>query len=100
VSPGILQNALRQLPQMSGTIGSASNCITMVLAALSSGFAAIFFDGRTLLSTTAAMLLCSTVALLSFVSATRREAMHSAGLNNRGAALPTVETQDADARPS
>jgi DHA1 family bicyclomycin/chloramphenicol resistance-like MFS transporter len=100
VSPGILQNALRQLPQMSGTIGAASNCITMVLAALSSGFAAIFFDGRTLLSTTAAMLLCSTVALLSFVSATRREAMHSAGLNNRGAALPTVETQDADARPS
>nr|WP_063710314.1 Bcr/CflA family efflux MFS transporter [Bradyrhizobium sp. STM 3843] len=69
--PGIMQGSMQQLPELSGTISAAGNCLAMVMGSLSSGLAAIFFDGRTLLSTTVAMLLCSTLALLSFLAAAR-----------------------------
>lgn len=71
VGPGIMQGALQQLPQMSGTVSAASNCLAMVAGSLSSGLAAIFFDGRTMLSMTGAMLLCSLLALVSFSAVAR-----------------------------
>lgn len=71
VGPGIMQGAMQQLPQMSGTISATSNCLAMMIGSLSSGLAAIFFDGRTLLSTTSAMLPCSMLALLSFLAVMR-----------------------------
>jgi DHA1 family bicyclomycin/chloramphenicol resistance-like MFS transporter len=71
VGPSIAQRTMQQLPQMSGTISAAGNCLTMMIGSLSSGLAAIFFDGRTLLSTVATMLLCATLALLCFLAAAR-----------------------------
>jgi DHA1 family bicyclomycin/chloramphenicol resistance-like MFS transporter len=69
--PGLMQGALQQLPQMSGTVSAATNCLAMVAGSLSSGLAAIFFDGRTMLSMTGTMLFCSLLALASFSTVAR-----------------------------
>lgn len=71
IAPGIAQGALQQMPQMAGTVSAVSNCVAMIAGSLSSALAAAFFDGRTMLSVSSTMLLCSLLALISFWMATR-----------------------------
>jgi MFS transporter, DHA1 family, multidrug resistance protein len=69
-APGMTQGALQQLPQMAGTVSAASNCMAMTVGSLSSGLAAVLFDGHTTLSMAGVMVLCSLLALFSFWTTT------------------------------
>jgi MFS transporter, DHA1 family, multidrug resistance protein len=71
IAPGITQGALQQVPQMSGAISAASNCLAMMAGSLSGWLSAVFFDGRTMLSLSGTMFLCSLLALISFSMVTR-----------------------------
>jgi MFS transporter, DHA1 family, multidrug resistance protein len=72
VAPSIMQGALQQLPQMSGTVSAASNSLLMITGSLCSGLTSIFFDGHTALSMTGVMAFCSLLALTSFWTTIRR----------------------------
>ncbi len=59
IAPGMMQGALQQLPQMSGTVSAASNSLLMISGSLFSGLTTILFDGHTSLSMTGVMAFCS-----------------------------------------
>ena len=52
------------MPQIAG---AATGCIQMTTGAVVSGFVVMLYDGRSALSMTALMALCSLVALVSYL---------------------------------
>jgi DHA1 family bicyclomycin/chloramphenicol resistance-like MFS transporter len=67
IAPNAMQGAMQPLPEIAGAAGAATGCIQMTLGALASGLVAALFDGRSALSMTALMALCSLLALASYL---------------------------------
>jgi DHA1 family bicyclomycin/chloramphenicol resistance-like MFS transporter len=71
-APGLMQEALRQLPKMAGTVSAATNCLIMVSGSITSALTALLFDGRTALSMAGVMEFCALLALIFFGMAVGR----------------------------
>lgn len=67
IAPNAMQGAMQPLPQIAGAAGAATGCIQMATGAVASGLVAALHDGRSALSMTALMALCSILALVSYV---------------------------------
>jgi DHA1 family bicyclomycin/chloramphenicol resistance-like MFS transporter len=67
IAPNAMQGAMQPLPQIAGAAGAATGCIQMTTGAVVSGLVVILYDGRSALSMTALMALCSLVALVSYL---------------------------------
>jgi DHA1 family bicyclomycin/chloramphenicol resistance-like MFS transporter len=71
IGPNATHGAMQPLPQIAGSVSAAAGCILIVTGSLSSGLAAIFFDGHSALSMTAVMAFCSLLATVSYLLITR-----------------------------
>jgi MFS transporter, DHA1 family, multidrug resistance protein len=67
IAPNAMQGAMQPLPQIAGAAGAATGCIQMTTGAVVSGLVVMLYDGRSALSMTALMALCSLVALVSYL---------------------------------
>jgi DHA1 family bicyclomycin/chloramphenicol resistance-like MFS transporter len=67
IAPNAMQRAMQPLPQIAGAAGAATGCIQMTMGAVASGLVAALYDGRSALSMTALMALCSLLALVSYL---------------------------------
>jgi DHA1 family bicyclomycin/chloramphenicol resistance-like MFS transporter len=71
IAPNAMQGAMQPLPQIAGAAGAATGFIQMTMGAVASGLVAAFYDGRSALSMTALMALCSLLALISYLRIAR-----------------------------
>jgi DHA1 family bicyclomycin/chloramphenicol resistance-like MFS transporter len=71
IAPNAMQGAMQPLPQIAGAAGAAAGCIQMTMGAVASGLVAALYDGRSALSMTALMALCSLLALVSYLRLAR-----------------------------
>ena len=67
VAPNAMQAAMQPLPGIAGAAGAATGAIQMAMGAVASGLVAALFDGRSALSMTLVMALCSLLALASYL---------------------------------
>jgi DHA1 family bicyclomycin/chloramphenicol resistance-like MFS transporter len=67
VAPNAMQAAMQPLPEIAGAAGAATGAIQMAMGAAASGLVAALFDGRSALSMTLVMALCSLLALASYL---------------------------------
>jgi MFS transporter, DHA1 family, multidrug resistance protein len=59
IMPNAMERVMEPLPQIAGAAGAAMGCIQMATGAAASGLVATLYDGRSALSMTALMALCS-----------------------------------------
>jgi DHA1 family bicyclomycin/chloramphenicol resistance-like MFS transporter len=64
--PNAMNATMQPLPEIAGAVGAAAGTIQMTAGAISSGLVALLFDGRSALSMTAVMTVCSISALVSY----------------------------------
>ena len=64
--PNIMNATMQPLPEIAGAVGAAAGSIQMTAGAASSGLVAVLFDGRSPLSMTAVMAVCSLLALITY----------------------------------
>jgi MFS transporter, DHA1 family, multidrug resistance protein len=67
IAPNAMQGAMQPLPQIAGAAGAATGCIQMATGVVVSGLVVILYDGRSALSMTALMAICSLIALVSYL---------------------------------
>lgn len=67
ITPNATNGVMQPLPQFAGVASAAAGCIQILAGAGSSGLVAILFDGRSALSMTAVMTLCSLLAVISYL---------------------------------
>ena len=67
VAPNAMQAAMQPLPEIAGAASAATGAIQMAMGAAASGLVAALFDGRSALSMTLVMALCSLLALASYL---------------------------------
>jgi MFS transporter, DHA1 family, multidrug resistance protein len=67
VMPNAMEGAMQPLPEIAGAAGAALGCIQMAMGAIASSLVATLYDGRSALSMTALMAICSLLALLSYL---------------------------------
>jgi DHA1 family bicyclomycin/chloramphenicol resistance-like MFS transporter len=67
IMPNAMERAMQPLPQIAGAAGAAMGCIQMATGAAASGLVATLYDGRSALSMTALMALCSLLALAAYL---------------------------------
>jgi MFS transporter, DHA1 family, multidrug resistance protein len=65
--PNAWNATMHPLPQIAGAVSAVSGSIQMMTGAVSSGLVAILYDGRSALSMSAVMTLCSLLALASYL---------------------------------
>jgi DHA1 family bicyclomycin/chloramphenicol resistance-like MFS transporter len=65
--PNAINATMHPLPQIAGAVGAVSGSIQMMTGAVSGGLVAFLYDGRSALSMTAVMTLCSLLALASYL---------------------------------
>lgn len=65
--PNAMNATMHPLPQIDGAVAAVSGSIQMMTGAVSSGLVAFLYDGRSALSMTAVMTLCSLLALASYL---------------------------------
>jgi DHA1 family bicyclomycin/chloramphenicol resistance-like MFS transporter len=65
--PNAMNATMHPLPQIAGAVGAVSGSIQMMTGAVSSGLVAFLYDGRSALSMSAVMTLCSLLALASYL---------------------------------
>jgi MFS transporter, DHA1 family, multidrug resistance protein len=65
--PNAIHATMHPLPQIAGAVGAVSGSIQMMTGAVSSGLVAFLYDGRSALSMSAVMTLCSFLALASYL---------------------------------
>ncbi|MEI9982190.1 MAG: hypothetical protein WDN69_02640 [Aliidongia sp.] len=75
IAPNAMQAAMQPLPEIAGAAGAATGCIQMMTGAVASGLVALLHDGRSALSMTAMMALCSLLALISYLRLARPAAL-------------------------
>ena len=71
IAPNAMQGAMQPLPQIAGAVGAATGCIQMMIGAVASALVVALYDGRSALSMTALMALCSLLALVSYLMLAR-----------------------------
>jgi DHA1 family bicyclomycin/chloramphenicol resistance-like MFS transporter len=67
IAPNAMEGAMQPLPQIAGAAGAATGCIQMTTWAVVSGLVATLYDEHSALSMTALMVVCSLVALASYL---------------------------------
>jgi DHA1 family bicyclomycin/chloramphenicol resistance-like MFS transporter len=67
IAPNAMEGAMQPLPQIAGAAGAATGCIQMTTGAVVSGLVATLYDEHSALSMTALMVVCSLVALASYL---------------------------------
>jgi MFS transporter, DHA1 family, multidrug resistance protein len=72
IAPNALQAAMQPLPQIAGAASAVIGFVQMTTAAVVSGLVTVLFDGRSALSMTAPMALCSLLALAGYLLLARR----------------------------
>jgi DHA1 family bicyclomycin/chloramphenicol resistance-like MFS transporter len=72
IAPNVTNGAMQPLPEIAGTVGSATGFAQMLSAAASSGLVALFFDGHSALSMSAVMVLFSVLAIMAYVGLVTR----------------------------
>jgi DHA1 family bicyclomycin/chloramphenicol resistance-like MFS transporter len=65
--PNVMSATMQHLPDIAGAVSAAAGSIQLIAGAISSGFVAVRFDGRTALSMTAVMAASSLLALVLYV---------------------------------
>jgi MFS transporter, DHA1 family, multidrug resistance protein len=88
IAPNAMQGAMQPLPQIAGAAGAATGCIQMTMGAVASGLVATLYDGRSALSMTALMALCSLLALVSYLLLARPAELRRRVVSS-GGAMPT-----------
>ncbi len=66
IAPNAMEGAMQPLPEIAGAAGAATGCIQMAMGAIASSLVATLYDGRSALSMTALMAVCSLLALFSY----------------------------------
>ena len=87
IAPNAMQAAMQPLPQIAGAAGAATGCIQMAMGAVASGLVATLHDGRSALSMTALMALCSLLALVSYLLIARRAEMRGHAVSSGAGAV-------------
>lgn len=64
--PNIMNATMQPLPEIAGAVGAAAGSIQMIAGASSSGLVAALFDRRSPLSMSAAMAVCSLLAVIAY----------------------------------
>jgi DHA1 family bicyclomycin/chloramphenicol resistance-like MFS transporter len=65
--PNAMNAAMQPLPQIAGAVGAAAGSGQMTAGAISSALVAVLYDGRSALSMTIVMALCSLLAVVSYL---------------------------------
>jgi len=65
IAPNAMQEAMEPFPQLAGAASATTGFVQMTIGAVVSGLVTTFFDGRSALSMTSLMALCSFLALVS-----------------------------------
>ena len=65
--PNAMNAAMQPLPQIAGAVGAAAGSSQMTAGAISSALVAVLYDGRSALSMTIVMALCSLLAVVSYL---------------------------------
>jgi len=61
--PNMMNATMQPLPEIAGAVSAAAGSVQLTAAAVSSGLVSLLFDGRSALSMTATMALCSLLGL-------------------------------------
>jgi DHA1 family bicyclomycin/chloramphenicol resistance-like MFS transporter len=69
--PNVMNATMRPLPEIAGAVGAAAGSIQMTAGAISSGLVAVLYDGRSALSMTAVMAMCSLLAVILYLLVAR-----------------------------
>jgi DHA1 family bicyclomycin/chloramphenicol resistance-like MFS transporter len=67
IVPNAMQEAMEPFPQLAGAVSATTGFVQTTAGAVVSGLVTTFFDGRSALSMTSLMGLCSFLALVSYV---------------------------------
>ena len=67
IAPNAMQEAMEPFPQLAGAASATTGFVQMSIGAVVSGLVTAFFDGRSALSMTSLMAVCSFLALVSYV---------------------------------
>ena len=70
--PNVMNATMQPLPEIAGAVGAAAGSIQMTSGAISSGLVAVLYDGRSALSMTSVMAVCSLLALALYLLVARR----------------------------
>jgi DHA1 family bicyclomycin/chloramphenicol resistance-like MFS transporter len=65
--PNVMNATMQPLPDIAGAVSAAAGSIQLTAGAASSGLVSLLFDGRSALSMTAMMTLCSLLGLSAYV---------------------------------
>jgi DHA1 family bicyclomycin/chloramphenicol resistance-like MFS transporter len=71
IAPNVTNGAIQPLPQIAGTVGSAAGFAQMLTATAASVLVSVLFDGRSALSMSAIMVLCSLLAVTAYIGLVR-----------------------------
>jgi DHA1 family bicyclomycin/chloramphenicol resistance-like MFS transporter len=69
--PNMMNATMQPLPEIAGAVSAAAGSVQMTAGAASGGLVSLLYDGRSALSMTAVMTLCSLAALLSYLLVAR-----------------------------
>jgi DHA1 family bicyclomycin/chloramphenicol resistance-like MFS transporter len=69
--PNAMNGTMQPLPQIAGAVGAAAGSIQMTAGAISSGLVAALFDAQSALSMSVIMVVCSLLALVSYLLVAR-----------------------------
>jgi MFS transporter, DHA1 family, multidrug resistance protein len=61
--PNVMNSTMQPLPDIAGAVSAAAGSVQLTAGAASSGLVSLLFDGRSALSMTAMMTLCSLLGL-------------------------------------
>jgi DHA1 family bicyclomycin/chloramphenicol resistance-like MFS transporter len=64
--PNVMNATMQPLPEIAGAVSAAAGSIQLTSGAVSSGLVAVLFDGRSALSMTSVMALCSLLAFTAY----------------------------------
>jgi MFS transporter, DHA1 family, multidrug resistance protein len=76
--PNVVNATMEPLPDIAGAVSAAATSIQLTAGAASSGLVSALFDGRSALSMTATMALCSILGSSIYVLVARRTRHHAA----------------------
>jgi MFS transporter, DHA1 family, multidrug resistance protein len=67
IAPNAMQGVMHPLPQIAGAVSAMTGFVQMTVAAIVSGLVTTLFDGRSALSMTSLMAVCSLLALAGYL---------------------------------
>jgi MFS transporter, DHA1 family, multidrug resistance protein len=78
--PNMTNATMQPLPELAGAVSAAAGSVQMTAGAASGGLVSLLYDGRSALSMTAVMTLCSLAALVSYLLVARPAGRHGSAV--------------------